>query len=71
VWGPRGEALGYRRAAASYLAHQRLGSINCISWHPYQLLFACGGVDALVAVCEVDLGSRPGGADATPPVSPR
>lgn len=55
LWGPRGDALAYRRGVAGLLAAPRLGSINSIAWHPYRPLFACGGADAIVAIYEVSL----------------
>ena len=50
VWGSKGDSLACRRGSAS----MRLGLVNAIAWHPYQLLFATGGGDAVVSICEVD-----------------
>ncbi len=58
LWGPRGDALAYRRGVAGLLAAPRLGSIDSIAWHPYRPLFACGGADAIVAIYEVSLVTR-------------
>ena len=68
LWGPRGDALAYRRGAAGMLAPVRLGSINSIAWHPYRPLFASGGADAIVAIYEADLtaANGPSSGSSTP-----
>lgn len=57
VWGRRGDSLACRRVAVSSLASLRVGSMNAIAWHPYQLLFAVSGADAVVSIYEIDRDS--------------
>ena len=54
VWGRRGDSLACRRVAISPPVPQRPGSMNTIAWHPYQLLFAVSGADAVVSIYEID-----------------
>lgn len=53
LWGPRGDALAYRRSTSGAVVAPRAGGVSCIAWHPYRPMFACGGAGPMVKIYEV------------------
>lgn len=44
VFNMEGEQLGTIRYSPTFMA-QKIGSVNCLTFHPYQLLLAAGAAD--------------------------
>ncbi len=58
LWSPRGEQLGVVRTTASLL--QRIGAVNCLTFHPLKLMLAGGAGDGVVALYNIHDGSGGG-----------
>lgn len=49
VFNLEGEQLGTIRYLSTFLA-QKIGSVRCLTFHPYQVLLAAGAADAYVSI---------------------
>ncbi|XP_021893833.1 regulatory-associated protein of TOR 1-like [Carica papaya] len=49
VFSLEGEQLGTIRYYPSFMA-QKIGSVSCLTFHPYQILLAAGAADACVSI---------------------
>ena len=49
VFSLEGEQLGTIRYYPSFMA-QKIGSVSCLTFHPYQILLAAGAADAYVSI---------------------
>ena len=49
VFNLEGEQLGSIRYYPTFMA-QRIGSVSCLTFHPYQVLLAAGAADACVSI---------------------
>ena len=47
VFNLKGEQLGSIRYSPNFMA-QKIGSVSCLAFHPYQVLLAAGAADALL-----------------------
>ena len=70
LWSTRGEQVGVVRAHTSFLS-QRIGPITCLAFGPHDLHLASGGGDSIVAVYQVEAGSRAAPGPPPPPSPPR
>nr|XP_009769378.1 PREDICTED: regulatory-associated protein of TOR 1-like [Nicotiana sylvestris]XP_016506539.1 PREDICTED: regulatory-associated protein of TOR 1-like [Nicotiana tabacum] len=49
VFNLEGEQLGTIRYLSTFMA-QKIGSVRCLTFHPYQMLLAAGAADACVSI---------------------
>ncbi|PPR80853.1 hypothetical protein GOBAR_AA39863 [Gossypium barbadense] len=49
VFSLKGEQLGTIRYQHTFMA-QKIGSVSCLTFHPYQVLLAAGAADACVSI---------------------
>ena len=49
VFNLEGEQLGTIRYSPTFMA-QKIGSVSCLGFHPYQILLAAGAADACVSI---------------------
>jgi len=49
VFSLQGEQLGIIRYYPSFMA-QKIGSVSCLTFHPYQVLLAAGAADSFVSI---------------------
>ncbi|CAH1446030.1 unnamed protein product [Lactuca virosa] len=54
VFNLEGEQLGTIRYSPTFMA-QKIGSVSCLAFHPYQILLAAGAADACVSIYADDI----------------